>query len=94
MWSLSANLVYHFLVKSFTPYVTGGLGAIGASVDAPGDEDINESDTRLAWNFGGGVKTVMSERVGVRGDLRFFNGSELVPDHWRVYAGLVFRLGR
>ena len=37
------------------------------------------------------VKTAMSERWGLRADLRFFNGDDFAPDHWRLYGGVVIR---
>jgi opacity protein-like surface antigen len=96
VWSLSGNVLYHFTNDDVTPYVALGLVALGANVD---DEDTglfaDDSSTAFAWNWGGGIKTALSERFGFRGDLRYFNGDELAPDHWRIYGGVIFRgLGR
>ena len=64
-----------------------------------GDADIEEisplvtddTSTVLSWNFGGGLKTAMNERWGLRTDLRYFNGDDFAPDHWRLYAGVILR---
>jgi len=41
-------------------------------------------------NFGGGVERRINDRIGFRGDLRYFFGGDLVPDYWRLGAGLTF----
>jgi opacity protein-like surface antigen len=57
--------------------------------------DDENSTTALAWNYGAGVKAALNNRIGVRGDLRYFNAREVAPDHFRIYVGLVIRrLGR
>ena len=95
VWSLSANLLYHFVAESdnFTPYVAGGLGMLSGDAEI---EDIvgpvdDDTSTVFSWNLGGGIKTGMNENWGLRGDLRFFNGDDFAPDHWRLYAGVVLR---
>ena len=97
-WSLSGNVLYHFFQPQFTPYVTLGLGVVGSNPDLDlsgilGDED--SSTTSFAWNYGTGIKAAFSDRIGIRGDLRYFNAREVAPDHFRIYAGLVIRrIGR
>jgi len=93
LWSLSGNVLYHFTGNTgFTPYVVGGLGVMGANADA---EDLgvieDDTSTKFAWNWGGGVKSALSDRFGLRADLRFFNGEDLVPDHWRLFGGVIIR---
>jgi opacity protein-like surface antigen len=67
VWSLSGNVLYHFFATDVTPYVALGLGALGANVD---DEDTglfaDDTSTAFAWNWGGGIKTALSERFGFR----------------------------
>jgi opacity protein-like surface antigen len=97
VWSLSANLVYNFAGQTgFTPYVAGGLGMLSADADA---EDLglleDDTSTQFAWNWGGGVKSALTDRFGLRADLRFFNGDDLAPDHWRLFGGVTIRnIGR
>jgi hypothetical protein len=46
----------------------------------------------LAWSLGGGgVKTAMNQNWGLRVDLRFFDGDDLAPDHWRLYGRVILR---
>lgn len=97
IWSLSGNVLYHFAGQTgFTPYVVGGLGMLSADASA---EDLglaeDDTSTEFAWNWGGGVKSALSDRFGLRADLRFFNGDELAPDHWRLFGGVTVRnIGR
>lgn len=97
IWSVSGNVLYNFAGQTgFTPYVAGGLGMLSADANA---EDLglaaDDTSTEFAWNWGGGVKSALSDRFGLRADLRFFNGDELAPDHWRLFAGVTIRnIGR
>ncbi|MGE0594055.1 MAG: outer membrane protein [Vicinamibacterales bacterium] len=95
IYSVSANILYHFLDSSenFTPYGAVGLGALIGNTDlAERFDDVeDDSSTALSFNVGGGVKAAMNERWGVRLDARYFNGDDFAPDHWRVYAGVIFR---
>lgn len=96
VWSLSANVLYHFTGEDFTPYIVGGVGMMAANADV---EDVgllpDDTSTEFAWNWGAGIKSAMSDRFGLRADLRFFNGDELAPDHWRLFGGVTIRnIGR
>jgi opacity protein-like surface antigen len=96
LWSVSANVLYHFTGEDFTPYLAGGLGMMGADTNA---EELglttDDTSTNFAWNWGGGIKSALSDRFGLRADLRFFNGDDLAPDHWRLVGGLTIRnIGR
>jgi opacity protein-like surface antigen len=97
VWSVSGNVLYNFAGQTgFTPYVVGGLGMLSADANA---EDLglaaDDTSTEFAWNWGGGVKSALSDRFGLRADLRFFNGDELAPDHWRLFGGVAIRnIGR
>jgi opacity protein-like surface antigen len=98
-WSLSANLLYHFTERPFVPYAAVGIGFGHGSVDIDGDNDVLEdlvdtSDTSFIVNFGAGVERSIRSGMGFRGDLRYFTGGDVVPDHWRLSAGLTFDLGR
>jgi OOP family OmpA-OmpF porin len=99
-WSLtnfSANVIYHFdRVPRFTPYATFGLGWERSNIDfEAGDEDFDlDSSTEVAWNFGGGVKYPLTDRIVARADLRRFQVNDEAPDHWRLYGGLTFWIKR
>ena len=95
-WSLtnfSGNVVVHFDAPHVTPYATAGLGW---ELSSPGDDDNFgiPSDTEIAWNFGGGVKYPINERLLARADMRRFQVNDLAPDHWRLDGGLTFFIKR
>ncbi len=93
--TFDANVLYHFAEETWLPYLTIGLGAIYANADLEGIQlpgIVDESETSLALNLGGGVKRALSERILFRGDLRYYNGGDLTPDFWRLSAGLTFAL--
>jgi len=98
VWTLSGDVLYHFLRPDFTPYVALGLGVVGSNPDVDVSEFLNsdeDSTTTFAWNYGAGLKAALSDRIGLRGDLRYFNARDVAPDHWRIYGGLIIRrLGR
>jgi hypothetical protein len=96
VYTFSGNVLYHFAVQDWAPYVTVGLGLAHARADLEGLPifDVDENSTELALNFGGGLKANLTDQVRFRGDLRYFNGNDLAPDFLRLYAGLQFLLGR
>lgn len=87
--------------SSVVPYVVGGVG--GLSVFERSTLGINDTETFLTGNVGGGVKW-HAGRWGLRGDYRFiavqskddapeFFGRETRYGH-RVYGGLIVNVGR
>jgi opacity protein-like surface antigen len=56
--------------------------------------NVEQSSTEFVFNFGGGIERAITENIHFRGDLRYFFGGDLVPDYWRLSAGLRFGLGR
>jgi opacity protein-like surface antigen len=98
-WSItnfSANALYHFDVRRVTPYATFGLGIERSSHDIKNPDPLalvaDFSSTEVCYNFGGGVKYRVRDRLVARGDLRRFQANDLAPDYWRLYAGLAFTL--
>jgi len=95
-WSVtnySANGIYHFDVKRFTPYATFGLGVehVGRTVNNPDPSALYAaSSTEVAYNFGGGIKYPLNDRLILRADLRRFQSTDLSPDFWRLYGGVTF----
>jgi hypothetical protein len=108
--SLAANAVYHFDNggRRWVPYGTIGIGMLRGSTNlddlaaagiTPAQLTLlgfnsDGTDTSLAVNLGGGVKTRLSDVVNFRGDLRYFSGRDLAPSFWRAYVGLGFGVGR
>ena len=55
----------------FGPYVTAGLGVIRAMFDSANDQ-FDTAQNNFGFNAGGGVMYALTDRVGVRVDLRYF----------------------
>jgi opacity protein-like surface antigen len=55
----------------FRPYALAGAGVIRSKVDALGGVS-SVSDTKAAWDFGGGAMFFFGTHVGLRVDLRYF----------------------
>ena len=93
VWTLAANALYHFSGRDWVPYAVGGIGFGHAGVDLDDDDFgdvLDDSSNEFIANFGGGVERLIANNVGFRGDVRYFFGGDLVPDYWRVSAGLTF----
>ena len=54
------------------PFVLGGLGMLKLNVDLDVSSILEDSETKLAWDLGGGVIIFFGDHVGIRGDLRHF----------------------
>jgi hypothetical protein len=98
VWAVTGNLLYHFVRRQFTPYAAVGIGfghsgAEGTTPSVlPGGPPVpfENSSTKFVANFGGGLQRQFSDRLRFRGDLRYFFGGDLVPDYWRLSAGVTF----
>jgi OmpA-OmpF porin, OOP family len=91
--TFSANGVYHFDTETkFVPYATLGLGFGNMALDIE-DVDDEDSSTEFLFNLGGGVKYPVTDRLQVRGDLRYFSINDENPNFWRVYGGVTFGFG-
>jgi OmpA-OmpF porin, OOP family len=89
--TFSANGVYHFDTQSkIVPYATLGLGFGHVGLDVL---DVDESSTEFLVNLGGGVKYPVTDRLQVRGDVRYFSINDENPNFWRVYGGVTFGFG-
>ncbi len=99
--SLMANVVLSAPAGAFRPYGTAGVGLINTSIDDA--DDIFELDRNaLGFNVGGGVMAFFTDRVGIRGDLRYFRQIGEADDDeidfdlgafrfWRATVGASFR---
>lgn len=85
------------------PYASGGLGLMRANVDSAGGLFNDLSTNELGVNLGAGLNGHFSDRVGLRGDIRYFRSlQDNVADNdfdldfgnfefWRGTVGLTFR---
>lgn len=99
--SLMANVVLSAPAGAFRPYATAGVGLINTSIDDV--DDIFELDRNaLGFNAGGGIMAFFTDRVGMRGDVRYFRQMSEADDDeidfdlgafrfWRGTVGLSFR---
>lgn len=66
----NGNLVYNILPHSnVIPFVTAGAGAVTLQVTDE-NPDLEGSETKFAGNFGGGLLVAVSERFGLRFEVR------------------------
>jgi Outer membrane protein beta-barrel domain len=97
----SGNVIVNAARGSVVPYATGGIGAL--SLFERSGLGINDTETFLTTNVGGGLKWY-SGRWGLRGDYRFiavqskddapaFFGQETRYGH-RVYGGVILNVVR
>jgi opacity protein-like surface antigen len=100
-WSLtnySGNVLYYFnRVPRVLPYATFGIGWERSTLDfeTPDPAALTiPSSTEIAWNFGGGAKMELNDRLIARADIRRFQVNDAAPDHWRLYGGLTFYVKR
>jgi opacity protein-like surface antigen len=101
--TLMANVVVGAPQGRVRPYATAGVGIIRSQIDDAEDlfDDLSTND--WGFNVGGGVNGFFSDRVGIRGDVRYFRSlQDNEPDDefdlalgsfnfWRGTVGLVFR---
>lgn len=98
--TFAANALYHFSGRDWVPYAVGGIGFGHANADVADDDPLinddlfDETSNEFIANFGGGVERLIGNNVGFRGDVRYFFGGDLVPDYWRVSAGITFGFRR
>jgi opacity protein-like surface antigen len=73
VFTLMGNAVVQFPTASrrIRPYAVGGIGVIHAKITAPGDAVLVE-DENFGFNVGGGLTAFLNDRVGLRGDFRYF----------------------
>lgn len=89
--------------SGFRPYGSAGIGLIRANVSSATGLFNDLSTNDLGINIGGGVNAQFNDKVGVRGDIRYFrtvqdsesdNDLDLSLgsfDFWRGTVGLTFR---
>lgn len=100
IWNVTGNVLYYFIGnRAYTPYLAGGIGFGHGSADIPSslsnlNLNLNDSSTNFLVDLGGGLSKSLAGPLSVRADLRYFIGSDLVPDFWRLGFGVGINLGR
>ena len=83
------------------PYAVVGVGILQPNGDAF-DNQLSFDDTKIAWDFGGGVMIFFTSHVGMRGDVRYLRTFEAADflelagessnlDFGRGSLGFIFR---
>ncbi len=100
--TVMGNLVVGIPAGPVRPYVIGGVGIIRRKIDFSSFENVaSVSDTKFAYDIGGGLNILFSKHVGINGDLRYFRNfssdmsfEDLISDKfglWRASVGLVLQ---
>ena len=84
------SVLYIFDV-AVRPYVAAGIGAGHYSVEVRAPQGAFET-TEIGFNLGAGVIYPLDDRLGVRGDFRYFRHIDNVPSSWRVSGGVTLKL--
>ncbi len=104
--TVMGNLLVGVPLGKVRPYATVGLGLMRAELGLLDFfDDLNRND--IGVNYGGGVMVFVSDRIGIRGDVRQFrslDNTDLDDDFpeprdfrlgdfkfWRATAGVTFR---
>jgi len=97
VFTAMGNLLVGLPLGPVRPYVLAGAGLIRRTVKyAPGEGIGDVTDSRAAYDLGGGVSIFFSEHVGLNGDLRYFRnfstGNEILDlpnEHFKFARGTV-----
>jgi opacity protein-like surface antigen len=57
------------------PFASAGVGVMQPNIAEPGGLARVDA-TKFAWNAGGGVVTMLTDRVGIRADVRYFRATD------------------
>jgi hypothetical protein len=73
VFTLMGNAVVQVPTASrrIRPYAVGGIGVIHTKITTP-DDTVLVEDENFGFNVGGGLTAFLNDRVGVRGDFRYF----------------------
>jgi hypothetical protein len=67
------SLVLGFPAGPVRPYLVLGAGMIKRTIEyAPGQGPSSVTDSRAAYDIGGGINIFFSQHVGINGDFRYF----------------------
>ena len=57
------------------PFVSAGVGLIQPDIAEPGGL-ARVDEAKFGWNAGGGVVALITERIGIRADIRYFRATD------------------
>lgn len=89
--------------KRLRPYAAGGVGWLRTRIGAE-DDFVRGTSSNFGFNVGGGVMAHLSDRIGLRGDIRYFRDLQELEmeseffsfgddklDFWRATVGVAIR---
>lgn len=95
------NLMVAPAIGPVRPYGTGGLGLMKTRVELNPTSLLDNSNSHLGWDLGGGLMIFAGQHLGVRGDIRHFHAFQNLSlglpvgrtklDFGRASAALVVR---
>lgn len=92
-WSVlgvSGNALYNFpLANGWSSYATAGITLARSNRHV---SDTVADTAEFGFNFGGGLKVPVTEKLAARGDLRYFKYNDAGPGGFRLYGGLSWKL--
>jgi opacity protein-like surface antigen len=99
---LMGNLIVGAPMGAVRPYASGGVGLIRQRANDVGQFFDTITNNDFGFNIGAGVMGFMNDRVGVRGDIRYFCAvHDSDPDgvdldlgdfkFWRGTVGVTFK---
>jgi len=102
MFTLMINGLLIPRVGLLRPYAFAGMGLIRTHVELTSTGEFATPDSNFGWDAGGGLIGFVSERLGARGDLRYFRSAQdtavagfTLPnsklDFWRASVGIVLK---
>jgi len=99
----NALVMVPFGGSRFHPYAVGGAGLLRSNI-GDADDFIHGRSNNFGFNVGGGVMADWRDRIGIRGDVRYFRDLQDFEgdreffgartgklDFWRAVGGVVFR---
>ena len=102
--TLMGNLMLAPRFGPVQPYALAGVGLIKTNVELTVTDLLESDNNHFGWDVGGGLIVFFGQRVGVRGDVRYFHafqdldvvllgslGDGTKLDFGRASASLVFR---
>lgn len=72
--TMMGNLMVGPTIGPVQPYALAGVGVMRLNVDSLTSTFMQNDESKLAWDMGGGLIVSLGSHVGVRGDIRHFRG--------------------
>lgn len=71
--TLMGNMMLGPRIGPVQPYAVGGVGLIKSHIELTPSTVLTTDNNHAGWDLGGGLIVMAGQRVGVRGDIRYFH---------------------